>query len=166
MEIKVINKSTNELPKYAHPTGDSGLDLCAELSAINEKFLFNTHIISNYSTGVIEQLSIAPGGRALIPTELYTAIPEGYEIQVRSRSGLAIKSGVFVLNSPGTIDANYRNGWGVILMNLGNEPFVVRQGDRIAQAVLVKIEQVEWKEVETLDETERGLGGFGSTGSN
>ena len=111
-------------------------------------------------------IQILPGGRALIPTEIYTAIPMGYEVQVRPRSGLALKHGITVLNTPGTIDADYRNGWGVILMNLGQEPFMVKQGDRIAQGVLAKVEQIEWEEVEELDSTERGLGGFGHTGSN
>ena len=165
MEVKVINKSANELPKYEHPTGDSGMDLRADLWNINEKFLFNSHVIRK-EDNTIDHIIIEPGGRALIPTELYTAIPEGYEVQVRPRSGLALKQGITVLNTPGTIDASYRNGWGVILMNQGSEPFIVKQGDRIAQAVLAKVEQIEWKEVETLDETERGLGGFGSSDIN
>jgi dUTP pyrophosphatase len=103
----------------------------------------------------------------LIPTELYTAIPKGYEVQIRPRSGLALKSGITVLNTPGTIDADYRNSWGVILMNNDcRSAFKVYQGDRIAQAVLAKVEQIEWQEVSELDSTDRGLGGFGSTGSN
>lgn len=162
MKVQVINKSSNPLPEYAHPVGDSGVDLMADMWSIQEKFLFNSEIIRNLDN-TIAYISIAPGGRALIPTEIYTAIPNGYEIQIRSRSGLALKKGVFVLNSPGTIDAGYRNSYGVILMNLGTEPFEVRQGDRIAQAVLVKVEQIEWEIVESLDETDRNLGGFGST---
>lgn len=165
MIIPVINKSANSLPKYAHSEGDSGVDMMADLWNINEDFLFNSEVIRK-EDNTINCISINPGGRALIPTEIYTAIPIGYEIQVRSRSGLALKKGIFVLNSPGTIDAIYRNGHGVILMNLGTEPFEVRQGDRIAQAVLCKVEQIEWEEVESLDETDRGLGGFGSTGTN
>lgn len=164
MKIQVINKSSNPLPEYAHPIGDSGMDLMADMRSIQDKFLFNTEVVRNAEDNTIECISIAPGGRALIPTEIYTAIPVGYEIQIRSRSGLALKKGVFVLNSPGTIDAIYRNGYGVIIMNLGTEPFEVRQGDRIAQAVLVKVEQIEWEPVEVLDETDRNLGGFGSTG--
>ena len=164
MEVKVINKSANELPKYETPQS-AGLDLRADLWSINEKFLFDARVVRR-ENNTIDHITIEPGGRALIPTELYTAIPAGYEVQVRPRSGLALKSGITVLNTPGTIDADYRNGWGVILMNQGSEPFIVKQGDRIAQAVLAKVEQIEWKEVETLDETERGLGGFGSTGSN
>lgn len=164
MEVKVINKSANELPKY-ETSASAGMDLKADMWSIQEKFLFDAQVVYNLDN-TIAGIQILPGGRALIPTELYTAIPVGYEVQVRPRSGLALKQGITVLNTPGTIDADYRNGWGVILMNLGQEPFMVKQGDRIAQAVLAKVEQIEWKEVETLDETERGLGGFGSTGSN
>lgn len=164
MEVKVINKSSNELPKYETPAS-SGMDLKADFWNIKEKFLFNAEIIRN-SDNTIDYIVLGVGGRALIPTELYTAIPEGYEVQIRPRSGLALKQGITVLNTPGTIDADYRNGWGVILVNLGHEPFIIRQGDRIAQAVLMKVEQIEWNEVESLDETDRGLGGFGSTGSN
>ena len=164
MKVQVINKSGNELPKYETPQS-AGMDLRADLWSINEKFLFDARVVRR-EDNTIDHITIEPGGRALIPTELYTAIPKGYEVQVRPRSGLALKHGVTVLNTPGTIDADYRNGWGVILMNQGTEPFEVRQGNRIAQAVLAKVEQIEWKEVETLDETERGLGGFGSSGIN
>lgn len=162
MEVKVINKSANELPKYETPAS-AGMDLKADLWNINEKFLFGARVVRR-EDNTIDHIVIETGGRALIPTELYTSIPEGYEVQIRPRSGLALKSGITVLNSPGTIDADYRNGWGVILMNndLFKE-FKVYQGDRIAQAVLTKVEQIEWKEVESLDETER-VGGFGSTG--
>lgn len=159
MDIKVVNKSSNPLPEYAHPT-DAGLDLRADLTAVNTKFLFNTTISPDGS------LSIHPGGRALIPTNLFTAIPEGYEAQIRPRSGLALKQGLTVLNSPGTIDANYRNGWGVILINFGDNTAVIKQGDRIAQAVLNKVEHINWIEVDSLDETDRNLGGFGSSGKS
>ena len=164
MKVQVINKSTNPLPQYETPQS-AGMDLRADLWTIQEKFLFDSAIIRNMD-GTIAWIVIKPGGRALIPTELYTAIPMGYEVQVRPRSGLALKHGITVLNTPGTIDADYRNGWGVILMNQGTEPFIVKQGDRIAQAVLAKVEQIEWEEVEELDSTDRGLGGFGHTGSN
>lgn len=162
MQIKVINKSSNELPNYAHPVGDSGVDLRAELSTINEKFLFNSELITNNNQSE-KVVIINPGGRALIPTELYTEIPIGYEIQIRPRSGLALKNGITVCNTPGTIDATYRNNWGIILINLGTEPFVVHQGDRIAQAVLMKVETIEWEQVDVLEDSDRGLGGFGST---
>jgi dUTP pyrophosphatase len=142
------------------------MDLRADLWALNEKFLFGAQIVRNVDN-TIGYVQILPGGRALIPTELYTAIPMGYEVQVRPRSGLALKHGITVLNTPGTIDADYRNGWGVILMNNDcRSAFKVYQGDRIAQAVLAKVEQIEWLEVSELDSTDRGLGGFGSTGSN
>lgn len=110
-------------------------------------------------------VTLAPGGRALIPTGLTLALPEGYEAQVRPRSGLALKFGVTCLNSPGTIDADYRGEVGVILANLGSEPFVVRRGDRIAQMVVAACVQARFDEAESLDETARGAGGFGSTGS-
>lgn len=165
MEVQVINKSANELPKYETPAS-AGMDLKADFWNINEKFLFDARVVRR-EDNTIDHIVIESGGRALIPTELYTAIPEGYEVQIRPRSGLALKSGITVLNTPGTIDADYRNGWGVILMNNDTRnSFRVYQGDRIAQAVLAKVEQIEWKEVEELDSTERGLGGFGHTGSN
>ncbi|MBQ9526088.1 MAG: dUTP diphosphatase [Fretibacterium sp.] len=111
-----------------------------------------------------EPCVIPPGGRALVPTGLRIALPEGYEAQVRPRSGLALKHGVTLLNSPGTIDSDYRGEIGVILINLGQEPFSIQPGDRIAQRVFAPVTRGVWDEVETLDETERGAGGFGSTG--
>lgn len=164
MKVQVINKSSNELPKY-ETSQSAGMDLRADLNNINENFLFAAYAVC-IDNDYIDHIIIKPGGRALIPTELYTAIPKGYEVQIRPRSGLALKSGITVCNTPGTIDADYRNGWGVILINHGLKPFIVNQGDRIAQAVLTKVEQIEWEKVETLDSTDRGLGGFGSTGSN
>lgn len=158
MKVQVINKSENELPVYACP-GDAGLDLRADLWTIREKFLFNAEVVRK-EDNTIEGILIHPGGRALIPTELYAAIPVGYEVQVRPRSGLALKQGITVLNTPGTIDSGYRDGWGVILMNNGLEDFMVQQGDRIAQAVLAKHETIEWEEVEELPVSERD-GGFG-----
>ena len=128
------------LPEYATPAS-AGVDLRA-------------------SDGCV----IPPGGRALVPTGLRIALPEGYEAQVRPRSGLALKHGVTLPNSPGTIDADYRGEIGVILMNLGQEPFVVEPGDRIAQMVVAPVARVAWSEAEALDATERGEGGFGSTG--
>ena len=142
MKIKVINKSNNPLPKYESSQA-AGLDIRADIN---------------------HPIIIPPMKRCLIPTNLYTSIPIGYEVQIRPRSGLALKKGITVLNTPGTIDADYRGNWGVILMNLGDEDFIVNPGDRIAQAILNKVEQIEWEEVESLDETERGQGGFNSTG--
>ena len=111
-----------------------------------------------------EPITLGPLERAMVPTGLYIALPDGTEAQVRPRSGLAAKHGISVLNSPGTIDADYRGEIKVILVNLSNEPFVINPGERIAQLVVAKYEKVEWDEVEVLDETERGEGGFGSTG--
>ena len=142
MTIKIINKSAHQLPEYE--TGASaGMDLCANST---------------------ETVILKPLERALIKTGLFLEIPEGYECQVRPRSGLAFKKGVTVLNSPGTIDADYRGEVGVILVNLSSEPFTVEHGERIAQLVFAKVKQAKWIEVEELSETERGAGGFGSTG--
>lgn len=140
--VKVVNKSGNELPQYS--TSDSaGMDLRASLS---------------------EPVTLAPMQRALIPTGIYIALPKGYECQIRPRSGLALKHGVTVLNSPGTIDADYRGEIGVILVNLSDKPFVVNNGERICQMVVARYDRVAWQQVEALDETERGAGGFGHTG--
>ena len=143
MEVKIINKSNNPLPEYS-TIMSAGMDLRA----------FIEHPI------VLRSLN-----RILIPTGLYIEIPEGYEAQVRPRSGLAIKNGITVLNSPGTLDADYRGEIGVILINFSNEPFFINSGDRIAQLVFHKYEKVEFVEVEHLDETERGEGGFGHSGN-
>ncbi|HEV7667674.1 MAG TPA: dUTP diphosphatase [Thermoanaerobaculia bacterium] len=112
-----------------------------------------------------EELILAPGARALVPTGLFLEIPVGWEAQVRPRSGLALRHGVGILNSPGTIDSDYRGEVGVILINWGAEPFAIRRGDRIAQLVFARVEAVEWQEVERLVDSDRGAGGFGSTGS-
>lgn len=162
MKVPVINKTTNELPAYARK-GDAGMDVRADLWNIIEKFLFNSEVIRK-EDNTIDCIKINPGGRALIPTELYCAIPEGYEIQVRPRSGLALKHGITVLNTPGTVDSGYRNSIGVILINQGTEPFEVHQGDRIAQFVLNKYEEIEWVPTNNLEESERGLTGFGDSG--
>ena len=142
MEIKIINRSKHQLPAYATPLS-AGMDLRANLN---------------------EPVVLEPLQRALIPTGLFMAIPAGYEAQVRPRSGLAIKKGITVLNSPGTIDADYRGEVCVILVNHSSEPFTVTDGERIAQMVIARHEQAEWLEVDTLDETQRGEGGFGHTG--
>ena len=142
MKVKIINKSAFPTPEYATELS-AGLDLKADIE-----------------TPVI----LKPLERAMVPTGLFIALPEGTEAQVRPRSGLAAKFGVTVLNTPGTIDADYRGEIKVILVNLSNQDFVVNTGERIAQMVVAKFEQVEWDEVEVLDETVRGEGGFGSTG--
>lgn len=144
MEVKVINKSNNPLPKYS-TAQSAGMDLRAFIT---------------------ESIILGALDRALIPTGLYIEIPEGYEAQVRPRSGLAIKYGVTVLNSPGTIDADYRGEICIELINLSNKPYTIESGERIAQLVFNKCEQAELVEVEELSETERGEGGFGHTGNN
>lgn len=161
MNVNVIKSTMNELPKY-ETVESAGCDLRADLWEIKEKFLFNAKVVRDQYS-VIENITIAPGGRALIPTGLKMALPVGYEAHVRPRSGLAIKNGITVLNTPGTIDSDYRGDIGVILINHGTEPFEVHQGDRIAQLVIVKVEQATWNPVDSLDETDRGAGGFGST---
>lgn len=142
MKINIINKSRHPLPQYATPLS-AGMDIRA-----------------NLTTPVV----LKPLQRVLIPTGLYIALPQGFEAQVRPRSGLAIKKGITVLNSPGTVDADYRGEICVILINLSTEEFVVEDGERIAQLVIARHEQIDWQLVEQLDETERGEGGFGHTG--
>lgn len=142
MKVEVVNLSSHELPKYS--TNESaGLDLRAELQS---------------------PITLEPGQRSLIPTGLKIALPTGYEAQVRPRSGLAYKQGITVLNSPGTIDADYRGDVGVILINHGSESFTIENGERIAQLVIAKFVQINWDEVLDLSSTSRGEGGFGSTG--
>ena len=158
INVPVINKSSNELPKYAHK-GDAGFDLRANVEEIkNDNYLFNA-IRFNATTIILN-----PGGRVLIPTGLYMAIPEGYELQIRPRSGLALNHGITVVNTPGTIDAIYRGNIGVILKNDGVEPFIIEQGDRIAQGVLNKVEEANLIEVDSLDETDRSDSGYGKSG--
>jgi dUTP pyrophosphatase len=142
MKIEIINTSKHPTPSY-QTEQSAGMDLYANLS---------------------QPITLRPLQRALIPTGLFMALPKGYEAQVRPRSGLAFKKGITVLNSPGTIDADYRGEIGVILVNLSNDDFVVEDGERIAQMVIAKHEQAEWIEVQELSATERGAGGFGSTG--
>jgi dUTP pyrophosphatase len=142
MQISIINKSTNQLPEYA-TTGSSGMDIRADLE---------------------NEVILKPLERALVPTGLFLEIPQGYEAQIRPRSGLAIKQGITCLNTPGTIDADYRGEIKVILINLSNEQVTLSHGDRIAQMVFMKIEQVQLISVTTINETLRGEGGFGHTG--
>lgn len=142
MKVKIINTSRHALPAY-ETQASAGMDLRANLDA---------------------DIELKPMERCLVPTGLFMALPEGYEAQVRPRSGLAIKHGISVLNAPGTIDADYRGEVKVILVNLSNETFVIKDGERIAQMVVARHEQVSWEEVETLESTARGAGGFGHTG--
>ena len=142
MKVRIVNRSRNALPLYQTPLS-AGMDVRADLE---------------------QSVTLAPLGRAMIPTGLYVELPEGYEMQVRPRSGLAAKHGITVLNSPGTIDADYRGEIRIILVNLSSEAFTIDPGERIAQLVVARHEQVEWEPVEELGTTERGTGGFGSTG--
>ena len=142
MNIKIINKSNHELPSY-ETIASAGMDLRAFIQ---------------------EPITLQPLERTIVPTGLFMAIPTGFEAQVRPRSGLAIKKGITVLNSPGTVDADYRGEIGVILINLSSEVFVIENGERIAQMIITKHERANWKLVQELDATDRGEGGFGSTG--
>jgi|TARA_B110000902_G_scaffold229978_1_gene271116 dUTP pyrophosphatase len=142
MKVQIINKSKHATPNY-ETEGAAGMDLRANIE---------------------EAITLNPLERAIIKTGLFIALPVGFEAQVRPRSGLAAKKGITVLNSPGTVDADYRGEIGVILVNLSNAAFVINDGERIAQLIIAKHERVQWKEVEVLSETERGAGGFGSTG--
>ena len=142
IKIKIVNKGTQPLPEYATPQS-AGVDLRANID---------------------KPILLQSLDRVLIPTGLHIALPEGYEAQIRPRSGLALKKGITCLNTPGTIDADYRGDIGVILINLSKEDFVVQPGERIAQMVIGKFDQAEWELVKELDETERGEGGFGHTG--
>lgn len=142
MKVKIINKSNNELPRY-ETTGSAGVDLRAFMeSAVN----------------------LRPLERAMIPTGIYIELPQGYEAQIRPRSGLAAKKGISIVNAPGTIDSDYRGEIKIILVNLSNEAHVIEPGERIAQMVIAKYEQIDWEETDLLTETSRGAGGFGHTG--
>tara|TARA_R110002072_G_scaffold172042_4_gene325866 strand:+ start:23787 stop:24221 length:435 start_codon:yes stop_codon:yes gene_type:complete len=142
MKVKIINQSKHDLPSY-ETIASAGLDVRANIG---------------------ESIELKPLARTLVKTGLFMEIPMGFECQVRPRSGLALKKGISVLNSPGTIDADYRGEVGVILINLSDETFVIENGERIAQLVFAKVEQAEWEQAEILTETDRGAGGFGSTG--
>lgn len=142
MNVQIINKSKHQIPAY-ETEQSAGMDLRANID---------------------ESITLKPLERAIIKTGLYIALPAGFEAQVRPRSGLAAKKGITVLNSPGTVDADYRGEIGVILVNLSNEDFIVQDGERVAQLVIAKHERVTWEKVEVLSETDRGAGGFGSTG--
>lgn len=142
IKVKVINHSNNELPQYATPMS-AGMDLRAFTD---------------------ESITIMPGERKLVHSGISIQLPEGYELQVRPRSGLALKHGITLTNSPGTVDADYRGDVGAIVHNLGTEPFVINNGDRICQIVVKEYVKIEWEEADSLDSTERGEGGFNSTG--
>ena len=142
MKISIVNQSRHPLPSYSTMLS-AGMDLRAHLD---------------------EPVILRPGARTLVPTGLYISLPQGYEAQIRPRSGLALKKGITLLNTPGTIDADYRGEIGIIMVNLSQEDFVIHDGERIAQMVVAKFETVEWESCDSLDETARGAGGFGHTG--
>ena len=142
MNVQIINKSKHATPNY-ETNGAAGMDLRAHIE---------------------KEITLKPLERAIVKTGLFIALPPGFEAQVRPRSGLAAKKGITVLNSPGTVDADYRGEIGVILVNLSNDDFIINDGERIAQLIIAKHERVTWEEVSVLDETTRGTGGFGSTG--
>jgi len=142
MKVQVVNKSKHKLPHYS-TIASAGMDLRANID---------------------ESICLKPLERTIVKTGIFMGIPVGYEAQIRPRSGLAFKKGITVLNSPGTIDADYRGEVGVILVNLSSEEFIIQDGERVAQMVIAKHEQANWEEVEILEETDRGTGGFGSTG--
>lgn len=144
MKVKIVNTSDHALPHYS-TTASAGMDLRANLD---------------------EEVTLKPMDRAIVKTGVFIELPIGHEAQIRPRSGLAAKNGITVLNSPGTIDADYRGEIGVILVNLSNDEFIIKNGERIAQMVIAKHEQVKWEEVESLEVSERGAGGFGSTGKH
>jgi dUTP pyrophosphatase len=143
MEVKIVNQSGNSLPEYS-TTLSAGMDLRANLE---------------------QPLVLKPMERRLIPTGLFIELPAGFEAQIRPRSGLALKKGISVLNTPGTIDADYRGEIGIILINLSSEDFLVNHGERICQMVINKVEMIDWKQVNSLEESDRGAGGFGHTGN-
>ena len=143
MQVKIVNRSANPLPGYSTPYS-AGMDLRASLE---------------------EPVVLRPLERKLVPTGLYIELPEGYEAQIRPRSGLALKHGISIVNTPGTIDADYRGEIGIILINLSGEDFTVEPGERICQMVINQVEQITWTQVEALEDSERGKGGFGHTGT-
>ena len=189
MKVSIINESRHQLPKY-ETSLSAGMDICGDFSRITlvdgkpKKFFFDADVVAiglpetpfvldkeRNSTDekiptvpVASTIEIKPGGRCLIPTGLFIALPKSYEAQIRPRSGLALKQGLTVLNSPGTIDADYRGEIGIVLVNTSNQPVRIKDGERIAQMVIAKHETIEWETVKELPSTERGEGGFGHTG--
>ncbi len=167
MKVQVVNISNNNLPQYETPAS-AGLDIRADFSRVTPqnpiKTFGDAEVIFSGAAYKKTMLRLEPGSRALVPTGIFTAIPEGYEVQIRPRSGLAIKKGLNVINCVGTIDADYRNEWGIPITNQGFETVWIEDGERICQAILNKVERIEWEQVSELNKTERN-GGFGSTGT-
>lgn len=164
--VKVINVSKNKLPQY-ETKGSAGMDIRVDLSRVTPdnpiKGFGNAEVIWAGEAHNVPMVRLSPGSRALLPTGLFSAIPEGYQISLRPRSGLSIKQGVTLCNSVGLVDSDYRLEWFVPVINLGQEDVYIEDGERVCQALLEKVNRIEWEEVESLNETER-VGGFGSTG--
>jgi dUTP pyrophosphatase len=168
MKVKVINISNNKLPQY-ETKGAAALDIRIDLSRVTPenpiKGFGDAEVIWSGEGHTVPMVRIAPMSRALLPTGIFTAIPEGYQVSFRPRSGMAIKKGLQLVNSPSTIDSDYRGEWMLPVINLGQEDIYIEDGERICQALLEKVNKIEWEEVESLNETERGDCGFGHSGS-
>lgn len=162
IKVPVVNESSNELPKYATP-GSAGFDFRADISKVKEKFTWNC-VLSYKEDGTISKVIVCPGGRALIPTGLHMSIPEGYMLAVVTRSGIGLKNGITMANSYGVIDSDYTGDIGLIVQNNGFEPFTIVTGDRVGQGIIYKCEQANFRVVDSLEETERGDGGYGHSG--
>lgn len=166
--VSVINKSNNPLPKYETP-GAAGFDIRVDLSRVTPDTPINgfgdAEVIWSGEGHTVPMIRIAPRSRALLPTGIFTAIPEGWQVSCRPRSGMALKKGLTLVNTPGTIDSDYRGEWGLPVINLGLQDVYIEDGERICQGILEPVYHIEWNEVTSLDETKRGDGGFNSTGS-
>lgn len=166
VEVKVFNNGNQELPKY-NKEFDAGFDFKSDFSKINSGMDFMGDGETFEYDNENKSLTLYPNGRVLIPTGIHISLPDGYELQVRPRSGLALKHGITIVNSPGTIDIGFHGGIGIILLNTSKLPFIISEGDRIAQGVLKRVEQVKWisvNSIEELGESERGSNGYGSSG--
>lgn len=166
--VNVINKSNNPLPKY-ETTGAAGFDIRVDLSRVTPdtpiEGFGDAEVIWSGEGHTVPMIRIAPRSRALLPTGIFTAIPEGWQVSFRPRSGMALKKGLTLVNTPGTIDSDYRGEWGLPVINLGLEDVYIEDGERICQGILEPVYHIDWKEVVSLDETKRGDGGYNSTGS-
>lgn len=168
VKISIINKSNNPLPKY-ETLGAAGMDIRVDLSRVTPdtpiKGFGDAEVIWSGEGHTVPMIRIAPRSRALLPTGIFTAIPEGWQVSFRPRSGMAIKKGLTLINTPSTIDSDYRGEWMLPVINLGLNDIYIEDGERICQGILEPVYHIEWNEVDSLNETERGKGGFNSTGS-
>ena len=165
--VNVINKSNNKLPNYA-TKGDAGCDIRIDFSRVTPenpiKVFGDAEVIFAGEAHSKTMIRLEPGARAILPTGIFTAIPEGWQVELRPRSGLSIKKGLNLINCVGTVDAGYINEWGLPIVNQGQETVWLEDGERVAQAVIMPVFHIDWNEVKTLSDSERGTGGFGSTG--